>query len=105
MLTWSVGVLRVSLRTRASDSAARRFANFPGRARAAQEKDRFASLTPREREIVRLVAQGLRNEQIAERLFVSEKTVRNNLTSVFGKVDVTSRLELVLLARRHELIK
>jgi DNA-binding NarL/FixJ family response regulator len=65
----------------------------------------FASLTEREREIVRLVGEGLRNEEIARRLGISEKTVRNHLTAVFDKVGVSGRLELVVLAYRHGLAR
>ncbi len=60
--------------------------------------DRLAGLTAREREIVALVVQGLRNEEVARRIGITEKTVRNHLTAVFDKVGVSSRLELVVLA-------
>jgi DNA-binding NarL/FixJ family response regulator len=60
--------------------------------------DRLAGLTAREREIVGLVVQGLRNEEVARRIGITEKTVRNHLTAVFDKVGVSSRLELVVLA-------
>jgi two-component system, NarL family, response regulator DegU len=53
------------------------------------------SLTRREREIVELVCQGLKNRKIGERLFISETTVRHHLTSIFNKLAVTSRLELM----------
>jgi len=91
-------------------TSARMFAEFSGRGPARTDAadgdgDGFAQLTQREREIVALVAQGLKTEQIAERLFISEKTVRNNLTIIFDKVSVKSRLELVLLAQRHGLVK
>jgi DNA-binding NarL/FixJ family response regulator len=65
----------------------------------------FGSLTDREREIVRLVGEGLRNEEIARRLGITEKTVRNHLTGVFDKVGVSGRLELVVLAYRHGLAR
>ncbi len=60
--------------------------------------DRLAGLTAREREIVLLVVEGLRNEEVARRIGITEKTVRNHLTAVFDKVGVSSRLELVVLA-------
>ena len=60
--------------------------------------DRLATLTAREREIVSLVVEGLRNEEVARRIGITEKTVRNHLTAVFDKVGVSSRLELVVLA-------
>jgi DNA-binding NarL/FixJ family response regulator len=57
---------------------------------------KLASLTAREREIVSLVGEGLRNEEIARRLGITPKTVKNQLTSVFEKLGVSSRLELVV---------
>ena len=67
------------------------------------EITKIASLTPREREIVALVASGINRRGIAERLFVSEATVRNHLTSIFGKLDVENQFELVFYAQRHGL--
>jgi DNA-binding NarL/FixJ family response regulator len=60
-------------------------------------------LTAREREVVALVAEGMRNEEVGRRLGISEKTVRNHLTAAFQKLGVSGRLELVLLAVRHGL--
>ncbi len=59
---------------------------------------KIASLTPREHEVIALVSEGLKNRVIGERLFISETTVRHHLTSVFEKLDVSNRLELILLA-------
>lgn len=77
--------------------------------RAAKETDpdaeRIASLTPREREVVSLVCEGLRNKQIAERLFISNTTVRHHLTSIFSKLGISDRLELVIFAYGHDLTK
>jgi DNA-binding NarL/FixJ family response regulator len=67
--------------------------------------DPLAALTAREREVVRLVGEGLRNEEIARRLGIHEKTVRNHLTAVFDKVGVSGRLELVVFAYRHGLAR
>ena len=69
------------------------------------EQERIASLTPREREVTELVAQGLKNKEIANRLFVSDITVRHHLTSIFAKLDVQDRLALVLYAFRHGLAR
>jgi DNA-binding CsgD family transcriptional regulator len=55
-------------------------------------------LTPREREVTELVIRGLRNKEVAAVLDCSELTVRNHLRSVFRKVDVTTRSELVFTA-------
>jgi DNA-binding NarL/FixJ family response regulator len=61
-------------------------------------------LTPRELEIVRMVAQGLRNRVIAERLSISEGTVKVHLHNIYDKFGVDGRLELVLLAQGKGLI-
>jgi len=61
------------------------------------------SLTKREREVIGAVAQGLRNRDIADRLFISDATVRHHLTSVFGKLGVSDRLQLLIFAFRHGL--
>jgi len=55
-------------------------------------------LSDREKEIVQLVAQGYRNREIGEKLFISEQTVKNHLHNVFEKVGVSDRLELALYA-------
>jgi len=60
-------------------------------------------LTPREREVICLVAEGLKNKRIAERLFISETTVTHHLSSIFSKLGVSDRLELVLYALAHRL--
>lgn len=64
---------------------------------------RLSALTKREREIVLLLSEGMKNREIAERLFISEVTVRHHLTSVFEKLGVANRLELLGLAHRAEL--
>lgn len=60
-------------------------------------------LTPREQEIVALVTQGFRNKEIAEKLSISEQTVKNHLHNIFDKVGVSDRLELALYALHHKL--
>jgi pimeloyl-ACP methyl ester carboxylesterase/DNA-binding CsgD family transcriptional regulator len=59
----------------------------------------FMGLTPRERELVELVARGLDNAQCAAQLGVSEKTVRNHVTSLYAKLEVENRARLIVLAR------
>jgi len=66
-------------------------------------KEVFADLTRREMEVLELVGTGLRNRQIAERLFLSEKTVKNHISSIFAKLQVNDRTEAALLAARHGL--
>jgi DNA-binding NarL/FixJ family response regulator len=53
--------------------------------------------------VIALIAEGLRNRQIAERLNVSEATVRHHLTSIFAKLHVTDRVTLTIFAIRHGL--
>jgi DNA-binding NarL/FixJ family response regulator len=64
---------------------------------AAKDRDR-SPLSQREREIVVLVAQGFKNKEIAERMFISEQTVKNHLHNIFDKLGVSDRLELALYA-------
>lgn len=59
----------------------------------------FPQLTPREREILELLAKGLANTQIAQRLSLSPKTVRNNVSNIFAKLHVTDRTEAITRAR------
>jgi DNA-binding NarL/FixJ family response regulator len=61
-------------------------------------------LTPREREILRLIADGLGNEQIGSRLFISPQTVRTHVGKAMEKLDVHSRTEAVAVALRQKLI-
>lgn len=61
--------------------------------------DSFPELTPREREILDLIAQGLTNNAIAERLVLSPKTVRNQVSTIFSKLQVASRGEAIAKAR------
>jgi len=55
----------------------------------------FSRLTDREREIVMLVTQGLKNKDVGNRLFISETTVRHHLTTIFNKLNISSRFELI----------
>ena len=71
----------------------------------AAECEELATLTTREREILDLVAGGANNQQIAEKLFISEKTVRNHLTAVFDKIGVSSRSQAIVFARDRGLAR
>jgi len=62
------------------------------------------TLTPRELEIVRMVARGLRNRSIAEQLFISEGTVKIHLHNIYQKLAVSGRLELAVHARSKGLV-
>ena len=66
---------------------------------------RVGRLTLRERQLITIVGQGSSNGEIAERLRISEATVRNHLTSIFRKLELHSRFELVMYALRQGLIK
>jgi DNA-binding NarL/FixJ family response regulator len=63
----------------------------------------LARLTKREHEIISLVAEGLKNKEIAEGLFISPVTVRHHLSVIFSKPEVTDRIRLVIFAFRHGL--
>lgn len=66
--------------------------------------ERMPALTPRETEIVRLVAQGLRNKELAQRLSITEGTVKIHLHNIYDKLGVDGRLELVLTAQQKGLV-
>ncbi len=61
-------------------------------------------LTSRELEVLHLIVQGVRNNEIAQRLFISIKTVETHLTSLYGKLGVQSRAEVIALAQRQGLL-
>lgn len=63
-------------------------------------EDRFPQLTPREAEVLALVAEGLSNGEIAARLFVSVSTVKTHINALFAKLDVQTRAQAIALARR-----
>ena len=71
---------------------------------AAPTRERERSpLSQREREIVALVAQGFKNKEMAEKMFISEQTVKNHLHNIFDKLGVSDRLELALYAIHNNL--
>jgi DNA-binding NarL/FixJ family response regulator len=70
--------------------------------REAEARERAGVLTPREVEITRLVASGLRNKDIAARLFISEGTVKVHLHSIYEKLHIDSRLALLRYAQDRE---
>jgi DNA-binding CsgD family transcriptional regulator len=74
-----------------------------GRARGRRGRPRtgWASLTPTEREVAALVAEGLTNPQIAERLLVGRATVKTHVEHIFAKLGTRSRSELAVVASRH----
>ena len=82
-----------------SPNAAERLIKFFGAAPQDATAPAFPDLTPRELEVLNLIAQGLSNAAIAERLVLSPKTVRNQVSTVFGKLQVASRAEAIVMAR------
>jgi ATP/maltotriose-dependent transcriptional regulator MalT len=70
----------------------------------ATAKDRPHGLTPRELQVLRLVAQGKTNRAIGEELFLSEKTIDRHLSNIFDKLDVSSRAAATAFAYEHSLI-
>jgi DNA-binding CsgD family transcriptional regulator len=72
-----------------------------GRGERKRPTSGWASLTPTERDVVRLVREGLGNNDIATRLFVSPRTVQSHLTHVYTKLGLSSRVQLVQEAARH----
>ncbi len=73
------------------------------RALAVPVVDPLGDLTPREREVLTLMAQGMANKRIAAQLAISEKTVKTHAGHVFAKLGVDDRLQAVLIAKEHGL--
>jgi len=73
--------------------------NFTQRGHA--DDGAFASLSQREREVLSLLADGLSNADIASRLGISDKTVRNHLSKLFDKLGVWTRAQAIVFARDH----
>lgn len=69
------------------------------------KKDKDKELTRREKDILTLLAQGLSNKEMAEALFISEKTVKNHLTSIFRKLEVKDRTQAVIYALKNGLVQ
>jgi two-component system response regulator DevR len=64
------------------------------------EPDELASLTEREKDILALIAEGLTNRQIGQRLFIAEKTVKNYVSSLLGKLGLERRTQAAVLAAK-----
>jgi two-component system, NarL family, nitrate/nitrite response regulator NarL len=73
--------------------------------KADPEAERIATLTARERDVIGMIVQGkgALNKDLAERAFISERTLRNHLTTIYQKLDVANRLELYVYAIKHGL--
>lgn len=75
-----------------------------GRNAAQAHEERLSVLTPREREVVALVGEGLSNEEIGERLFLSPATARTHVSNAMGKLGVRDRAQLVVVAYQTGLV-
>jgi DNA-binding NarL/FixJ family response regulator len=82
-----------------SPAIAGRMMQYFGAPRSPNTQEPFPELTDREREVLSLIAQGYTNQAIAERLVISPRTLRNHISSIFSKLQVTSRLEAILRAK------
>ena len=78
---------------------------WPAAKKPDPESAKIGNLSSRERQVIVMLSQGLKNKEIANRLFISEKTVGHHLSSIFSKLDVKDRLELLVYAYRHNLAK
>jgi DNA-binding NarL/FixJ family response regulator len=82
-----------------SPAIAARMIDFFSTVHAQPPQAAFPELTAREREVLHLIAQGLNNKEIADRLFLSPKTVRNHITNTFDKLQVVDRAQAIVKAR------
>ena len=76
----------------------------PKQERTINKNVNIEALTPKEKEVLALVAQGASNQEIADKLFVRDVTVKTHLNSIFKKLKVTNRTQAVLLAMQIDLI-
>jgi two-component system NarL family response regulator len=74
------------------------------REEATKQEEALDGLTPREREVFFLASRGLRNSEIAEELYLSEKTIKTHLRNIYNKLNLTSKAELRLFAVRMGLV-
>ncbi len=77
---------------------------MPAPPRLERSSPLFDELTPRELEVLRLIAQGLKNREISERLVISEKTVGNHISNIFVKLQVNDRSQAIVRALRGGLV-
>jgi DNA-binding NarL/FixJ family response regulator len=82
-----------------SPAIANRLMNYFSSLQAPNLPDSFPELTERERELLHLIAQGHTNSEIADALYISEKTVRNHVSNIFSKLQVADRTQAVIRAR------
>jgi DNA-binding NarL/FixJ family response regulator len=87
--------------------AAKLLSEFAAMTKRAQEREQVPTprLTEREMEVLRLVAKGLNNRDIAKELFISENTVKNHIRNILEKLQLHSRMEAVVYAVREKLLE
>jgi DNA-binding NarL/FixJ family response regulator len=87
--------------------ASKLLAEFQAMSKRADERQQFPAprLTEREMEVLKLVAQGLNNRDIAAQLFISENTVKNHIRNILEKLHLHSRMEAVVFAVREKLLE
>ncbi len=78
--------------------------NYARMAEKVWRERRSERLTPREMEVLQCIAKGFSNQEIAQALYVSEKTVKNHLTNIFRKINVSDRTQALLYALKNNLI-
>jgi len=83
-----------------AEKVMRQFSALPGK-----QTPVFDDLTPRELEVLALIAEGLNNKEIAQELVISEKTVKNHINNIFSKLHVNDRSQAILYAIRKGLVK
>jgi DNA-binding NarL/FixJ family response regulator len=83
-----------------ADKVMRQFSALPG-----ARSPMVDGLTPRELEVLKLIAEGLPNKGIAERLVITEKTVKNHINNIFSKLHINDRSQAILYAIRKGLVK
>ncbi len=103
VLDWG-GAIRFSIVTLALGLLVEFPQTLAGRKTAAKEPVSESPLSPREHEVLRLVAEGLTSKQIGQQLVLSHRTVDHHLTSIFNKLGVDSRAQAVAVAARDRLL-
>ena len=70
-----------------------------------QDKEKYGEnrLTTREREVLKLIAEGMINKEIATKLYISEKTVKNHVSNIFRKLNVSDRTQAAIYALKHNI--
>lgn len=84
--------------------ASKLLTEFSQMEKRAEKVKRCEDLTPREREVLALIAKGMSNKEIAKQLFISDKTVKNHLSNIFGKLHINDRTSAAVMAVKEGLV-